>query len=128
VDIHSVSTKNLVNSILTYSFNEPSCINPIYLDHTTFIDTATSVMLLTKKTLAATTPNTNKQISIIQPGGDCMTTTHAINLLLRKLPCDAHVAHQLSGLVNNLLSVAILCNAGCKVFFHKTGCKVTLNG
>ncbi len=30
--------------------------------------------------------------------------------------------------MNNLLSVAALINAGCKVFFHRTGCKVTFNG
>jgi hypothetical protein len=57
-----------------------------------------------------------------------MMTTHAVNLLLSKLPPEACLAHQLPGLINNLLSVAILCNAGCKVFIHKTGCKVTLNG
>jgi hypothetical protein len=31
-------------------------------------------------------------------------------------------------LVNNLLSVAALVNAGCKVFFHCTGCEVMFNG
>jgi hypothetical protein len=72
----------------------------------------------------------NVQISIIQHGGDCMMTTHAINLLLSKLPPKAPLAHQLPGpgLVNNLLSIAVLCDAGRKVFFHKTGCEVTLNG
>jgi hypothetical protein len=53
---------------------------------------------------------------------------HAIDLMLSKLPPEACLSHQLPGLVNNLLSLAILCNAGCKVFFHKTGCKVTLDG
>jgi hypothetical protein len=38
------------------------------------------------------------------------------------------MAHSLPGLTNNLLSVAVLCNAGCKVFFNATGCEVTLNG
>jgi hypothetical protein len=57
-----------------------------------------------------------------------MTTTHAINLLPSKLLPEARLAHQLPGLVNNLLSIAILCDAGCKAFFHKTGCKVTLDG
>jgi hypothetical protein len=57
-----------------------------------------------------------------------MTTTHAVNLLLSNLPPKACLAHQLPGLVNNLLSVAVLCNQGCKIFFHKTGCKVTLDG
>jgi hypothetical protein len=56
-----------------------------------------------------------------------MTTTHAVDLLLSNLPPKARLAHQLPSLVNNILSVAVLCNTGCKVFFHKTGCKVTLN-
>ena len=57
-----------------------------------------------------------------------MTSTHAVNLLLNKLPADARLAHRLPGLVNNLLSVAVLCDAGCEVFFHKHGCEVTHNG
>jgi hypothetical protein len=57
-----------------------------------------------------------------------MTTTHTVNLLLSNLPPEACLVHQLSSLVINLLSITILCKAGCKVFFHKTGCKVTLNG
>ncbi len=38
------------------------------------------------------------------------------------------MAHSLPGLTNNLLSVAVLCNAGCEVFFNATGCKVTFDG
>jgi hypothetical protein len=38
------------------------------------------------------------------------------------------MAHSLPGLTNNLLSVPVLCDAGCEVFFHATRCKVTLNG
>jgi hypothetical protein len=57
-----------------------------------------------------------------------MATSHAINLLLSKLPPEACLAHWLPSLVNNLLSFAVLCNIGCKVFFYKTGCDVTLDG
>jgi hypothetical protein len=84
---------DLVNSTLTHSFNKPSCTNPIHLDQTTFIDTAESIMLLTKKNLATSTPNTNVHIPVIQPGKDCMTTMHAITLLLKKLLPDVHLAH-----------------------------------
>jgi hypothetical protein len=56
-----------------------------------------------------------------------MTSTHDINLLLINIPPKACLAHQLSGFVNNLLSVVVLCNAGCEVFFPKTGCEVTLD-
>jgi hypothetical protein len=81
-----------------------------------------------KKTLAASTTQPNVKISVVQAEGDCMRTTHTINLLLSKLPPEACLAHQLPGLVNNFLSVAVLCDTGCKVFFHKTGCEVTLDG
>ncbi len=57
-----------------------------------------------------------------------MMTMHTVNLLLSKLPPEACLAHQLPSLVNNLLSIPLLCNAGCKVLFHKTGCEVTLDG
>jgi hypothetical protein len=56
-----------------------------------------------------------------------MRTTHTMDLLLQKLPPDARMAHHLPELVNNLFSVAVLSNAGCKVYFHSTGCKVSLN-
>jgi hypothetical protein len=57
-----------------------------------------------------------------------MRTTHAVDLLLSKLPPNARMAHSLPGLTNNLLSVPVLCDAGCEVFFNSTGCEVTLNG
>jgi hypothetical protein len=80
-----------------------------------------------KKTPAASTTQPYIQISVVQPGGDCMTTMHTVNLLLSKLPPEAPLAHRLPSLFNDLLSIAVLCNAGCKVFFHKTGCEVILN-
>ncbi len=57
-----------------------------------------------------------------------MTTTHAIDLLLQNLPPEVHLGHCLPGLVKNFLSIAALVDAGFKVFFHCTGCKVTFNG
>jgi hypothetical protein len=57
-----------------------------------------------------------------------MRITQAINLLLSKLPPEARIAHQLPGFVNNLLSVAILCDIGCKVFFTKQVAKSPLTG
>jgi hypothetical protein len=51
-----------------------------------------------------------------------------MDLFLQKLPPNAHMADHLPKLVNNLLFVAVLCNAGCKVYFHSTGCEVTLKG
>lgn len=57
-----------------------------------------------------------------------MTTTHAVDLLLRHLPKTARLGHRLPGLVNNLLSVATLVDAGCDVYFHRTGCEVSFDG
>jgi hypothetical protein len=85
-------------------------------------------MLLTPTAPASNKTNDNVQITVLQPSGAKMTSTHAVNLLLNKLPADARLAHRLPGLVNNLLSVAVLCDAGCEVFFHKHGCEVTHTG
>jgi len=86
-------------------------------------------MLLTPSEPAQSTTTNNKvKITVLQPSGAKMTSTHAVNLLLTKLPTNARLAHRLPGLVNNFLSVAVLCDAGCEVFFHKHGCEVTLNG
>ncbi len=57
-----------------------------------------------------------------------MCTTHAMDLLLQKLPPDVCMVHCLPGLVNKFLSVAVLCDAGCKVYFHSTDYEVSLNG
>ena len=66
--------------------------------------------------------------TIIQPAGARMFTTKTLRLLLNKLPTAAREAHRAPGIVNNLVSVSVLCDAGCSVFFHPTGCEVTFNG
>jgi hypothetical protein len=103
------------------------CASPPNLSSTAFIDTAASKSLVTPST--KTSPATSlESITVIQPGGDKMRTTHAVDLLLSKLPPNSRMAHSLPGLTNNLLSIAVLCNAGCEVFFNTTGCKVTFDG
>jgi hypothetical protein len=57
-----------------------------------------------------------------------MTTTHAVDLLLRNLPKVARLGHLLPGLINNLLLVATLVDSGCDVYFHRTGCEVSFDG
>ena len=104
------------------------CANPPDLRSMVFIDTAASVTLPTPTAPACNKTNNNVQITVLQPSGAKMTSTHAVKLLLNKLPADTRLAHRLPGLVNNLLSVAVLCDAGCEVFFHKHGCKVTHTG
>jgi hypothetical protein len=92
------------------------------------VNTAASCMLLTLREAATATAKPHVSITVIQSGGNCMTTTHAVDLLLRHLPPKARLGHCLPGLVNNLLSVAALVDAGCEVFFRRTGCKVTFDG
>jgi hypothetical protein len=107
--------------------HDSGCANPPNLSTTAFIDTAASKSQVTPST--QTSPATSlKSITVIRPAVDKMRTTHTVDLLLRKLPPNARMAHSLPGLTNNLLSVAVLCNAGCKVFFNATGFEVTFDG
>ena len=57
-----------------------------------------------------------------------MVTTKTFNLLLQKLPTKVRQAHRVQGIINSLLSVPFLVDAGCEVFFHRTGCDITFNG
>jgi hypothetical protein len=107
--------------------HDTGCTNPPDLTTTAFIDSAASKSLVMPSTTTSATTS-KSSITVIQPSGKRMRSTHAVDLLLCNLPPDARMAHSLSGLTNNLLSVAVLCNAGCEVFFHATGCEVTLNG
>ncbi len=116
------------NHLAHYIQLETGCANPYDLELTAFNDTAATLTLLTSKAPASPNTHTDLGISMIQHGGTSMHTTHAMDLLLQKLPPNARMAHRLPGLINNLLSVTVLCNAGCKVYFQSTGCEVTLNG
>ena len=49
-----------------------------------------------------------------------MHTTNTVNLLLKKLPTKAIQEHRVPGIMNSLLSVPIIVDAGCEVFFHRT--------
>ena len=57
-----------------------------------------------------------------------MFTTKTLELLINKLPKAAREAHRAPTLTNNLLSVSVLCDAGCEVHFHFHGCEITFNG
>jgi hypothetical protein len=57
-----------------------------------------------------------------------MFTTKTLKLLLQKFPKAAREAHRAPTIINNLISVSVLCDAGCEVFFHYTGCEITYNG
>ena len=57
-----------------------------------------------------------------------MFTAKTLELLLSKLPKAAREAHRAPGIINNLLSVSVLCNAGCEVWFHNKSCEIDFNG
>ena len=48
--------------------------------------------------------------------------------MLDKLPKAAREVHRAPGIINNLLFVSVLCDVGCEVFFHSTGCEISFNG
>ena len=56
-----------------------------------------------------------------------MFTTKTMELLLTKLPKAAREAHLAPGIINNLLSVSVLCDASCEAFFHSTGYEMNFN-
>ena len=92
------------------------------------MDTAANITLL-----AAGAPSIRADIqtnpkSVLQPTGDKLLTTEDLHLLLNKLPPDARVAHRAPGISHNLVSAASLADAGCDLFFHQTGCEISLNG
>ena len=57
-----------------------------------------------------------------------MFTTKTLELLLSKLPKAAREAHRAPGIINNLLSVSVLCDAGCEVWFHNKTYEIDFNG
>ncbi|KAL7489105.1 hypothetical protein ACHAW6_014700 [Cyclotella cf. meneghiniana] len=64
----------------------------------------------------------------MQPKGDRQMTTETLLLLLNKLPPMAKEAHQAPGISHKLISAATLADVGCELFFHKTGCEISLQG
>ena len=71
-------------------------------------------------------PVTNKQIAndpitVIQPDGYTMTSTHDSDLDLPQLPRAARRCHILPAIKQSLISVVKLCEAGCEVKFIKWG-------
>ena len=118
------SKHNFANNTLP----RPGCANPFKKYYTTLVDTAANISLLTAEA-PATDANLQLPVkTILQPAGSTMHTTETVNLLLKKLPTKARQAHRVPGIMNILLSVPILVNAGCVVFFQRTGCDITYNG
>ena len=59
---------------------------------------------------------------------DCLTSTHTCTLDIPWLPNDAKEAHIVPGLAHApLISIKILCDAGCKVTYNDDECRVYYN-
>ena len=56
-----------------------------------------------------------------------MFTNKIMEVLLAELPKADRGAQRAPGIINSLLSVSILCDAGCEVFFHSTRCEISFN-
>ena len=79
------------------------------------------------------TPVTNIKIArhplkINLPDGGCLTSTHTCMLDIPWLPNGAKEAHIVPGLAHtSLISIKILCDAGCKVTYDDDECRVHYN-
>jgi hypothetical protein len=113
----------MVNTIPT-----PGCGNPDNLNTTAIIDTGANISLLNTNAPATRLRQQTPPKSIIQPKGPVLTTTENLVLLLNKIPPNAQLAYRTPGIKNNLVAASELIDAGCELFFHQHGCKVTLNG
>ena len=117
VDVTKVtnSKHNFANNTLP----PPGYTNPFKKYSTDLVDTAANILLLTAEAPAT---DENLQLptkTILQPAGATMHTTKTVNLLLKKLLTKAIQAHRIPGILNILLSVSIIVDAGCEVFFHR---------
>ena len=108
--------------------HSPGCANPPNLNNTAFIDTAANLNLLSESAPANEASTQLPSKSILQPSGAKMSTTATLQMLLNKLPPDAREAHRTPGLLHNLVAASKLVDAGCELYFHKTGCDITRNG
>ena len=57
-----------------------------------------------------------------------MFTNKTMEILLAKLPKASRKAHRVPDIITNLLSVSVLCDAGCELFFYSTVCEISFNG
>ena len=64
-------------------------------------------------------------LKINLPDCDCLTSTHTCKLDIPWLPNDANEAHIVPGLAHaSLISIKVLCDAGCKVIYDDDECHI----
>ena len=92
------------------------------------LDSAASISLLTNEAEAKVAKVQEPQKILSQPDGTNMETSKTLELLMQKWPPVACKAFCCSKIMNNLVAVCKLCNAGCGVYFHRTGVEVDYEG
>ena len=88
------------------------------INKTALIDSAATISLLTSHTTASKASAQEPSKTVIIPDGKNLATTDTVLLNLPELPDAARRAYRLPSIMNNLLSVAELCDAGCTVLFE----------
>ena len=124
MNINSIIYVKLANNI----YLQPGCANPPDINTNTLVDSAANVLLLANGAPAIESETQLPTKTILQIYESRMFTIETMELLLSKLPKASREAHRVPGIINNLLSVSFLCDAGCEVFFHITGCEISSNG
>ena len=123
MNIDSIISVKLENNIYLQS----SCANPPDTNTTALVDSAANVLLLANGAPSNESLPQLPTKTILQPSGARIFNNKTMKILLVKLPKLAREAHFVPGIINNLLSVSALCDAGCEVFFHSTGCEISFN-
>ena len=113
MNIDSIISVKLANNI----YLQPVFANPPDINTTALVDSSANVLLLANGAPDNESATQLPTKTILQPYGSRMFTTKTMELLLAKLTKAAREAHLVPGIINNLLSISILCDAGCEVFF-----------
>ena len=122
--IHSIIYVKLANII----YLQPRCDNSPDINTTALVDSAANVSLLDNGAPANESATEIPTKTILQPSGARMFTTKTMELLIVKQTKASREAHLAPGIINNLLYVSFLCDAGCELCFHSTGCEISFNG
>ena len=70
---------------------------------------------------------TTSPIDVTMPDGDTITSTHEAELPIPMLPPKARLAHLFPSLQHCLLSIPLLCDAGCSATFTQSHVTITYN-
>ena len=104
--------ENLINEL-----SDPDCINHLNLQNAVLIDLAASKTPLCHDAPSTLSNKPHIPIHLPQPDGSTLVTTQTCTLNLHNLPDMTKTAHTLPGIVNNLLVICKLTEAGHTILF-----------